>query len=526
MNKFYLLCCFLFLSASAMAQTKKLPVQGKLFENNLPVTGSRNLSFSIASISWSQTLNNVQVSEGLYAVELDVPADLFATQASHDLSISVNGTPLTTVKIHPPIESDPTVPASLKDGVSWNEVTDKPATIDLDTTNELQTLSLAGTTLSISGGNEVVLPAGGGGGGNGVFDTIVVGPAKLDTVYAAAATQAGISNNSPSDKVTQVFVSEITGRLIAIEVECSNLDGLSSSMRIFEGKAIIGQPIGSNSYTPSAFGASTAFNVFNPQQPDVILEKNKAYIFEIAISNGNFIFKTRSNDAYPYGASNLGPGIDLNFRIVVEATVGPNFTVNEDGNVGIGTDNPTSKLTVNGRIEDETGFVMPVGSIIPWAGPAPNPPKGWLVCDGSEVSKAVYSDLFQVIGTSWGAGTGPDSTEKFRIPDLRGQFLRGWSGDADYDPNKNSRHIINDIQKVLGNVVGSYQNDALQFHSHRIPRTSNNPGANGFWGGGSGDNGAPYVNAFDITTQSGQSSPRTASETRPRNAAVLYIIKY
>lgn len=514
MNKFVLLFCFILLSASAVAQTKKLPVQGKLFENNLPVNGNRNLGFSIAAIGWNDTLNNVPVSEGLYSVELDVPADLFATQTSHDLSITVNGTPLSTVKIHAPIESDPTVPASLKDGVSWNEVTDKPATIDLDPANELQTLSLSGTTLSISGGNEVVLPAG--GGGSGVFDTIVVGPAKLDTVYAAAATQAGISNNSPSDKVTQVFVSEVTGRLIAIEVECSNLDGLSSSMRIFEGKAIIGQPIGSNNYPPSAFGASTAFNVFNPQQSNVILEKNKAYIFEIAVSNGNFIFKTRSNDAYPYGASNLGPGIDLNFRVVVEATVGPNFTVNADGNVGIGTDNPTSKLTVNGRIEDETGFVMPVGSIIPWAGPAPNPPKGWLLCDGSEVPKAVYSDLFQVIGTAWGVGTGLDGAENFRIPDLRGQFLRGWSGPMSNDPDKDSR-IPGFTGGASGNNVGSYQLDAFRSHSHPVPARAGQTGIgppNHIIRG----NGTSYIE--------GEASAVGGSETRPRNAAVLYIIKY
>jgi hypothetical protein len=288
-------------------------------------------------------------------------------------------------------------------------------------------------------------------------------------------------------------------------------------MRIFEGKSIIGLPIGSNNYTPSAFGPSTSFNTFTPSQSNVILEKNKAYIFEIAISNGNFIFKTRSNDAYPYGASNLGPGIDLNFRIVVEATVGPNFTVNADGNVGIGTDNPTSKLTVNGRIEDETGFVMPVGSIIPWAGPAPNPPKGWLLCDGNEVSKAVYSDLFQVIGTNWGEGSGSDGAEKFRIPDLRGQFLRGWSGSTSNDPDKTSR-IAEYPGGASGNNVGSFQLDEFRSHFHTL-LTRPVPAGIGppnFVGRANGGNQEEYK----PTTDAG------GSETRPRNASVLYIIKY
>jgi len=76
-----------------------------------------------------------------------------------------------------------------------------------------------------------------------------------------------------------------------------------------------------------------------------------------------------------------------------------------------------------GRLHDESGLVMPVGSIIAYTGLTA--PSGWLLCDGARYLRAGadYVDLFAVIGTkygAWDAGT-------FNVPDLRGVFLRGYS---------------------------------------------------------------------------------------------------
>ena len=49
-------------------------------------------------------------------------------------------------------------------------------------------------------------------------------------------------------------------------------------------------------------------------------------------------------------------------------------------------------------------------------------PDGWLLCQGQAVSRTDYSDLFAVIGTSFGSG---DGSTTFNVPDLRGEFLRG-----------------------------------------------------------------------------------------------------
>lgn len=57
-----------------------------------------------------------------------------------------------------------------------------------------------------------------------------------------------------------------------------------------------------------------------------------------------------------------------------------------------------------------------VGQIIMFGGTTP--PGGWKKCDGSAISRADYSALFNVIGTTWGSGNG---TTTFNLPDLRGR---------------------------------------------------------------------------------------------------------
>ncbi len=62
----------------------------------------------------------------------------------------------------------------------------------------------------------------------------------------------------------------------------------------------------------------------------------------------------------------------------------------------------------------------PIGTIIPYTGGSI--PDGYVLCDGSAISRSAYLDLFTVIGTTWGSG---DGSTTFNVPDLRGRFLRG-----------------------------------------------------------------------------------------------------
>jgi len=125
-------------------------------------------------------------------------------------------------------------------------------------------------------------------------------------------------------------------------------------------------------------------------------------------------------------------------------------------------------------------------------------PTGWLECDGSTVSRTTYADLFAAIGDTFGAG---DGSTTFAIPDLRGEFLRGWDNGRGVD---------------AGRAFGSAQGDAFKSHNHTIERFSNVAGG-----------ASPSV----ASANSGQSSTQSTlnsggDETRPRNIAMMYCIKF
>ena len=65
---------------------------------------------------------------------------------------------------------------------------------------------------------------------------------------------------------------------------------------------------------------------------------------------------------------------------------------------------------------------MLTGSIVMFAGSTA--PQGWLLCDGSAVSRSTYSALFDVIGTNYGEG---DESTTFNLPDLTGRVAIGSS---------------------------------------------------------------------------------------------------
>ncbi|MDT0499717.1 MULTISPECIES: phage tail protein [unclassified Halomonas] len=75
-------------------------------------------------------------------------------------------------------------------------------------------------------------------------------------------------------------------------------------------------------------------------------------------------------------------------------------------------------------------------------------PTGWLKANGAAVSRSVYSELFAAIGTSYGEG---DGFTTFNLPDLRGEFLRGWDDGRGIDG---------------GRALGSSQTDDNKSHDH------------------------------------------------------------
>ena len=139
-------------------------------------------------------------------------------------------------------------------------------------------------------------------------------------------------------------------------------------------------------------------------------------------------------------------------------------------------------------------------------------PTGWLKANGALVSRTTYSALFAIIGTTFGVG---DGSTTFALPDLRGEFPRGWDDARGVDS---------------GRVFGSAQSDAFQGHWHGINVGATIVGNNGGGGVGTGNLRADGVGtaaqARAVVTNGTDGTPRTASETRPRNIALLACIKF
>lgn len=171
--------------------------------------------------------------------------------------------------------------------------------------------------------------------------------------------------------------------------------------------------------------------------------------------------------------------------------------------------------------------LFPAGMIIPFAGPAENIPFGWMLCDGSEVNRSEYANLYNAIGVCWGVG---DGISTFNIPDLRGVFLRGVSGDSGNDVDADLRTVMKDNGGNVGNAVGSYQGDAIRNIIGKIDGTYlSNHGAiaEGPFGvipsaGHHPYGGSPNGNAYDFDVS--RVVP-TGSDNRPKNVYVNYIIK-
>jgi phage-related tail fiber protein len=99
---------------------------------------------------------------------------------------------------------------------------------------------------------------------------------------------------------------------------------------------------------------------------------------------------------------------------------------------------------------------VPTGAIFPFAGSSA--PTGYLLCDGSAVSRTTYADLVNAIGTAFGEG---DGSTTFNLPDFQGRVLRGVDEEAGRDPDSAARTAMNTGGNT-GDNVGSVQSDAFQ----------------------------------------------------------------
>jgi microcystin-dependent protein len=196
----------------------------------------------------------------------------------------------------------------------------------------------------------------------------------------------------------------------------------------------------------------------------------------------------------------------------------PAFVYGSDGAtyVCVGTnvvaDNPVGSVSgnwsmVTAAIGGGSDGVIPVGTVIASAGESV--PSGYVECDGSQLSRSSYSELYAAIGTMYGIG---DGSTTFNLPDYRGQFLRGYDHGAGVDPDAASRSDRGD--GTTGDEIGTKQSDQLKSHFHYQMKGQDGAGFN-----------APLQDEIAAVNGAATSS-FGGNETRPTNINVLYCIKY
>lgn len=141
---------------------------------------------------------------------------------------------------------------------------------------------------------------------------------------------------------------------------------------------------------------------------------------------------------------------------------------------------------------------------------------GWMLCDGRFLGATIYPELFAVLGFLYGEGTGSDGPT-FRIPDYRGLFLRGVDAGAGMDPQAADRKSP-DGSNAQVSGIGSLQCDAFEDHTHNYNSVN--------LGSPSGSGSSAGTTSTPTKTTSPNSPARFGPETRPKNVAVNYVIKY
>ena len=303
----------------------------------------------------------------------------------------------------------------------------------------------------------------------------------------------------------------ITGTLSAgnltIAGSISALGGLSATNIKSYTAPVVSFDVTNKSYTDSKFipltGGTFTGRVYNANTPSTATEiTNKAYVDSLqSYVGGNFLALS--------GGTVTGAVSSTNRIYVTNTPV------------------VSAELANKNYVDTQVINATPVGCIAHFA--SSTPPAGWLKANGAVLPIANYQNLFNSLPKSggntiwWKAGDGPTN---FRLPDLRGQFIRGW---ADPDTTGNGTGAVAGAAGApasdTGRAFGTAQLDQLQGHIHGTGAptpslgTASGSNRNGAWGTVTYYSGDPLDDGTN-------GAPRYGSETRPTNIALLACIKY
>ena len=181
---------------------------------------------------------------------------------------------------------------------------------------------------------------------------------------------------------------------------------------------------------------------------------------------------------------------------------------------GTGADNATTART---NLGIDTTYFNPTGTIIAFAGNTL--PKGYLLCDGSKVSRTTYKKLFDVIGTTYGTG---DGNTTFNLPNLTNKFIQGSNAVG----TVKSAGLPNITSRI---TTGTYEGSTLALSS--ISSNGIQNGALKFsdftaWTESGWSEKAIFAKVLDFNASWSNSIYGKSNTVQPPALTMRYIIKY
>ena len=220
------------------------------------------------------------------------------------------------------------------------------------------------------------------------------------------------------------------------------------------------------------------------------------------------------------------------------ASVSSNVTFTLPG--ADGTNGQMLQTNGSGALSFTTVQGVPSGSVFCMA--VATVPSGYLECNGAEVSRTTYAVLFAVIGTAYGTG---DGSSTFNLPDLRGEFVRGFDNGKGTDSGRsiatsqssqNAQHNHSmSVSGTTSNPTPTLTGDVRRIsEGYRAQGTASGiftkelDGNNNITGSSSTSPVAGF--SIDAThthtfSASGNTGNQGGNESRPRNVAMMYVIK-
>lgn len=213
------------------------------------------------------------------------------------------------------------------------------------------------------------------------------------------------------------------------------------------------------------------------------------------------------------------------------STVGSNITFTLPS--ADGSDGQMLKTNGSGVLSFTTVQGVPSGAVFCIA--VATVPSDYLECNGAAVSRTTYAALFAVIGTAYGAGNGSST---FNLPDLRGEFIRGFDNGKGTDSGRAIASSQTSQMMQHNHAVSASSSVTDPGHLHSVDYTNSHTDDGRPEESGTGFSGTHNTNTattgISVSTSISQSnrggtenteSATSSPENRPRNIAMMYVIK-